>query len=248
MKVEQLEAEIKELKKQIRLLQDIEEIKTLQRKYGYYLEHWMSQEIVDLFADSPDACFDSFPGSKYLGKEGVVRYFFGHFTEPNPEFLHQLMQVQPVIDVSPDGKTAKGRWYGYGPLAIPSGKGVLESIHSGTYENEYVKENGKWKILKLRWKINYTTNPGEGFVKPDRIAAADPINFSKMPKPDTPRKELEARYPSGYIFPFHYKHPITGKETSEGKRNTTVKGVKGYENTYDIKPQKTQKEPKRRSK
>jgi hypothetical protein len=233
MKAAEMEAEIKALKKQVQLLQDIEEIKSLQRMYGYYLEHWMSQEIVDLFADSPDACFDSFPGSKYLGKEGVVRYFKGHFKEPHPEFLHQLMQVQPVIDVAPDGQSAKGRWYGYGPLAIPSGKGILESIHSGTYENEYVKENGKWKILKLRWKINYTTNPGEGFVKPERIAAADPINFDKMPKPDTPRKELDARYPSGYIFPFHYMHPVTGKETSEGKRNASVKGVKGYEKGYE---------------
>jgi len=242
MNVEELETQVKTLQnqvktltKQLSTLQDIEEIKTLQRAYGYYLEHWMFQEIIDCFADSPDAAFDSFPGSTYLGKEGVIRYF-GHFKEPHPEFLHQLMQVQPVIDVAPDGKTAKGRWYGYGPLAIPSGKGVRESIHSGTYENEYVKEDGKWKILKLRWKINYTTTPGEGFVKPERAAAAEPISFSNMPKPDTPRKDLDARYPSGYIYPFHYKHPVTGKETTEGVRNASVKGVKGYEKAYEIHP------------
>jgi hypothetical protein len=242
MNVEELENQVKTLQKQVktltnqlRTLQDIEEIKTLQRAYGYYLEHWMFQEIIDCFADSPDAAFDSFPGSTYLGKEGVIRYF-GHFKEPHPEFLHQLMQVQPVIDVAPDGKTAKGRWYGYGPLAIPSGKGVRESIHSGTYENEYVKEGGKWKILKLRWKINYTTTPGEGFVKPERAAVAEPMSFSNMPKPDTPRKDLDARYPSGYIFPFHYKHPVTGKETTEGTRNASVKGVKGYEKGYGIHP------------
>ena len=181
------------------------------------------------------AAFDSFPGSTFLGKEGVVRYF-GHFKEPHPEFLHQLMQVQPVIDVAPDGLSAKGRWYGYGPLAIPTDKGVRESIHSGTYENEYIKQDGKWKILKLCWKINYTTEPGKGFVKPERIAPADATMLSKMPTPDTPRKELDARYPSGYVYPFHYKHPVTGKETTEGERNASVKGVKGYEKGYEKQP------------
>lgn len=240
MTVEELEAQVKTLQNQVEtltkeltLLRDIEEIKKLQRIYGFYLEHWMYQEIVDLFADSPDAAFDSFPGSKYIGKKGVARYFT-HYREPHPEFLHQLMQVQPVIDVAPDGKTAKGRWFGYGPLCIPSGKGMRESLHSGTYENEYIKEDGKWKFLKIRWKLNYITTPGEGIVKKERIEAAPPVFEINAPEPDTPRKELDARYPSGYIFPFHYKHPITGKESSEGERNASVKGVKGYEKGYEI--------------
>ena len=241
MNAEEMETQVKTMQEQINTLQnevnrlrDIDEIKTLQRAYGYYLEHWMFQEIIDCFADSPDAAFDSFPGSTFLGKEGVVRYF-GHFKEPHPEFLHQLMQVQPVIDVAPDGMTAKGRWYGYGPLAIPTDKGVRESIHSGTYENEYIKQDGKWKILKLRWKINYTTEPGKGIVNPERIAPPGATMLANMPKPDTPRKDIDARYPSGYVFPFHYKHPVTGKETTEGERNAPVKGVKGYEKGYEIK-------------
>ena len=40
---------------QDRTLQDIEEIKILQRAYGYYFEHLMVDEIVDLFAVGPDA-------------------------------------------------------------------------------------------------------------------------------------------------------------------------------------------------
>ena len=124
--VEILQSQVETLTNELTRLKDIEEIKKLQRIYGFYLEHWMYQEIVDLFADSPDAAFDSFPGSKYIGKEGVLRYFT-HYKEFHPEFLHQLLQVQPVIDVAPDGKTAKGRWFGYGPLCIPSGEGMRES-------------------------------------------------------------------------------------------------------------------------
>ena len=43
---------------------------------------------------------------------------------------------------------------------------------------------------------------------------------------DLPARGIDYAYPSGYILPFHFKHPITGKETSEGERNKRVKGVK----------------------
>jgi len=47
-----------------------------------------------------------------------------------------------------------------------------------------------------------------------------------MPKPDIPLDKKDLRYVSGYIFPFHYKHPVTGKETSEGVRNARLKPLK----------------------
>jgi hypothetical protein len=54
MKIEELEAKVKTLENKIRTLEDIEEIKKLQRAYGYYLEHWMAEDIIDCFADGPD--------------------------------------------------------------------------------------------------------------------------------------------------------------------------------------------------
>jgi hypothetical protein len=44
-----------------------------------------------------------------------------------------------------------------------------------------------------------------------------------MPAPDIPVDKADLRYVSGYIFPFHFKHPVTGKETSEGVRNARLK-------------------------
>jgi hypothetical protein len=45
-------------------------------------------------------------------------------------------------------------------------------------------------------------------------------------KSDLPAKGIAYSYPSGYILPFHFKHPVTGKLTTEEKRNEWVKGVK----------------------
>jgi hypothetical protein len=225
MNMDELEARIKSLESQVRTLQDIEDIKKLQRAYGYYLEHWMTQEIIDLFADGPGVALE-WPEGKYLGKEGVKRYFEGN-DKKDPEFLHQLMQLSPVVDIEPDGKSAKGRWYCWGAIAAPVGGGVIPSFQSGLYENEYVKEDGKWKIKRFRWHMTYAVKPGEGLVDPLRIAAADrSAKIMGATTPDIPDTRFEHRYPSGYIFPFHYHHPVTAQPTSEGQRNLSVKGVK----------------------
>jgi len=47
------------------------------------------------------------------------------------------------------------------------------------------------------------------------------------PQADVPRT-FTPRYPSAYIFPFHYKHPVTGKKTSEDERNASIDGVKDW--------------------
>jgi hypothetical protein len=228
MNVEAMEARIKALENQVKILEnqvnalkDVEEIKKLQRAYGFYLEHWMSREVIDCFADGPGVGLH-FPEGSYLGKERV-REYFSNVKEEDPEILHQLMQLSPFITLAPDGKTANGRWYCFGALALTRGGGVEPLWGSGTYENEYVKENGKWKIRSLKWIPNYLIHPGEGWVKPERAAAVDyNVEFNYL-EPDLPPEGIETKYPAGYIFPFHYKHPVTGKGSTEGVRNASLK-------------------------
>ncbi|MFC1920329.1 nuclear transport factor 2 family protein [Chloroflexota bacterium] len=213
MTIEELEAKVGKLEKELTGFRDIEEIQRLQRAYGYYLERWMYKELIDLFSDSPDATLSILVGI-YLGKEGIRRFFTGANEQfEGPETLHQVMQLSGIVDVNPDGITAKGRWYGFGAQALPVGKGVKQMMNGGVYAVDYVKENGTWKILKLTWNPVYTCYPENGWVKPERIAAAADVGgLGTPPEFDKPR-EFETRYPSGYITPFHFKHPVTGKET-----------------------------------
>lgn len=223
MKLADLEARITALEKQSRITQDIEEIKKLQRTYGYYIEQGMRDEIIDLFADGPDVALYLAGLGTFTGKEGVSRYFRSDYKQtPDAEKLTQVMQLSGVVDVDPDGLTAKGRWYGWGGFALPQGGGIRQLYLSGIYENEYIKEDCKWKINVIRHCITYAASPKAGWVKPERVAAIDPNSIMQEPKPDIP-DSTQPRYPSGYIFPFHFKHPITGKETSEKARNTYFK-------------------------
>jgi hypothetical protein len=222
-------ASFKEMEKQVATLKDIEAINRLQKSYGYYLEHWMYEDIIDLFADDPDTTLNLMVGI-YEGIEGVRKYFTGiSRMANNPEFLHQIMQLSGVVDIAPDGKSATGRWYGFGSVALPRGEGVRQMFTTGIYISEYVKKDGKWQILKLMWNPLYTAAPDKGWVAPERLAAAavpSPGNtqqaFSNSPKPDKPR-DVDGRYPSGYIVPFHYKHPVTGKPSTDAKRNASLK-------------------------
>lgn len=219
MDSKQMEARIKALESQVANLRDIEEIKRLQKAYGYYLEHFMNDEIMDLFSDSPDLVLNGASGGKQ-----DLRDFFKSLKDlsRNPEFIHQAMQISGIVDINPDGVTAQGRWYGYGAVALPSGKGVRGISLDGIYTCEYVKEDGKWKIKKLTFHPIFLAPLGEGWVKKERIAA---ITVDTQRKPRGPAKPLdrEALYPSGYIVPFHFKHPVTGKKTTEAKHNALVK-------------------------
>jgi hypothetical protein len=218
--IEELKKQIRELREQIGKFQDIEEIKKLQRSYAYYLEHWMSEEIIDCFSDGPDVALEWLEGT-FLGKDGVRRYFSG-LKQLDPAFLHQLMPVSGIIDIAPDGETALGRWYAFGALAIPMPKGAKQFFMCGTYENKYVKENGKWKIQRVKWNLNYEAYPGEGMLNQKFAAEEDTAYLSKLPEPDMPPSGINPRYPSGYIFPFHYNHPVTGKKTTENKLNAEL--------------------------
>ena len=219
--VKTLQEEVKEKDKQIQLLNDIDAIKKLQCAYGYYLEHWMSQEIVDLFSRREDVS-GTFVEGTYKGQEGIRRYFRPGRKTP-PEFLHQVMQVSPIITVDPVEEKAWGRWYGYGTICARPANDNIDPIYmSVIYEMEYVKEDGVWKILKLAFQMHYAYAPPKYPPAPPATPADSDAEDRPKLSPDE-FAEFDTQYPSGYIYPFHFKHPVTGKATSEAEYNAGLK-------------------------
>ena len=216
-KVKMLEAKIQgmsDLEAKVRMLEDIEQINILQRAYGYYLEHMMVEDIVDLFADGEDIELWVTAG-KFKGKEGVNRlYKYIRDSFPSPEFLHQLMQLSGIVHVNPDGISAKGRWYGLGANALPlKGGKINPGWMNGIYEMEYIKQDGKWKIKKLRWCMTFRASWTESFVESSRRddSPMDRAENKDLGRRGTPE---ETRYPSGFICPFHFENPVSGRKTA----------------------------------
>ncbi len=71
--IQKLEKKIKDLEGQLTKVNDIEEIKKLQRAYGYYLEHWKVAEILDLFSKSPELTVKVHAG-EFRGQKSVRRF------------------------------------------------------------------------------------------------------------------------------------------------------------------------------
>lgn len=219
MTIKELEAKVKILEDKIRTLEDTEEIKKLQRAYGYYLEHWMAEDIIDCFADGPDTELLVAAGH-YIGKENI-RNFFHHGRKgvevrkaESPEFLHQVMQLSGIVHVAPDGRTAQGRWYGFGANAFsaPGGK-INPGWMNGVYEVEYIKQDGRWRMKKVHWCMTFHAPWGESFVPAEkRFDQKIDRPYKRNPnlKPDgAPEETL---WPSGFICPFHFDNPGTGRK------------------------------------
>jgi hypothetical protein len=83
----------------------------------------------------------------------------------------------------------------------------------------YIKEDGIWKIEKLRFDQLYAGTPAVGWVAPDRVAQESTLANLPLPEADIPRT-FYIISPSGNICPFHHMHPVSGKKTSEGLRNS----------------------------
>lgn len=212
------------LNKRLQRVEDVQAIERLQYAYNYYVEHMLKEEIIDCFSDSPDVLLDWLEG-KWKGKEGVREYFDAGQVPP-AEFLHQLIPSAGLITVAPDGKTAKGRWYAFGGVMMPSTESengpqtVSRSFINGIYEIGYVKENGIWKILTIKWTIPYGVRIYDGWIMPEDIAG--PMLKNPTPPgmpPDIPMNPQDLRYVTGYILPYHFKHPVTGEPTGEAARN-----------------------------
>jgi len=223
-KIAQLEATVEKLANQVGRLEDVNAIRRLQYTYGYLIDKCMYAETVDLFADDGEV---RFMGGIYKGKEGVRRLYIGRFRKnftndyngPVYGFLLDHPQMQMIIDVALDRKTAKLR----GRSMMQAGR--HESItqggalprqwwEGGIYENEYVNDNGTWKIKVLDYNPLWHGMFEKGWAH--QPANAYPFSAKTYPEdplgPDVIAPEAHRRlWPETPLVPFHYPHPVTGK-------------------------------------
>ena len=69
---------------------------------------------------------------------------------------------------------------------------------------KYIKENNIWKFKKMHFYLVFRTPLDEGWVKTPVV-----LSMAKG-SADLPATVYKP-YPSGYVIPFHFKNPVTGK-------------------------------------
>jgi hypothetical protein len=196
-----LENQITTLENEAARVQDVSDIERLQRAYGYYLDAAQWDQMADLFAD--DGSIEIGLDGVYKGKDRVRQYLhaLGHGRIGLAQGqLNEHMMLQPAIDVAPEGRTAKGRWIGL----IMAGRYHKSAVWGeGPYENDYVKENGVWKIRKVHWYQTYVVPYAGGRAKNRDVNGG--IHVSKRLPPDEPPTQRYGVWPNVYIPPFHWR-------------------------------------------
>jgi hypothetical protein len=115
------------------------------------------------------------------------------------------MQFQPVIHVSPDGKTAQLRSRA---LSMMGNYGRGGQWMGGVYENVFEKVDGVWKFKHDRVMNTYFAPYEAGWKD---LAQRAPPGVTPSNPPDLPPSGSFDMYPKNFLPPFHYANPVTGK-------------------------------------
>ena len=188
-------------------VKDANDIKRLQRAYGYYVDKGQWDQVADLFA--VDASVEYANEGVYVGQERIREYLKrlggGHNGLAEGQLFNHMI-LQPVVHVTPDGQTAKARWR----TLIQVGQYKKSAQWGeGTYENEYVKEGGAWKLKKLHWYISFLAPYEGGWAKMKPVERVVGDIVKDFP-PDQPPTNVYKPYPAPYVPPYHYENPVTG--------------------------------------
>ncbi len=149
---------LEEMEKRLKVLEDIEEIKQLNE---YYVEHFnppVWEQIEHCF--SKDAVFDAYAG-KAEGREAIRKILTENVSRIHAG-IDEYYVVHPRISVS--GDKAKGSWLLVELIARPRKypfklpflpADYTPDWMSGFQNVEYVREDGRWKISRMHWRINH---------------------------------------------------------------------------------------------
>ncbi|HEY5568853.1 MAG TPA: nuclear transport factor 2 family protein [Gammaproteobacteria bacterium] len=197
--IAELEAIANGIAARLAVLASEREIENLQGKYGYYVDKGLWDEAASLF--SADATYELGQSGVYVGRERVRAALTLMGPEGlEPGQLNNYPMLQPIITVAPDARTAKARWRSDVQLSR-DGKGRWGA---GVYENEYVNEDGVWRISKLHYYVVMWADYDKGWVQ-GPLPVEEP---SKALPPDRPPTSVYESLPNAYVVPYHYAHPV----------------------------------------
>ena len=157
---------------------DIIDIQNIMGRYLAYLDQLSFKGIYDLMAkDHPEITYEMVEDGAYVGPENVKEYMMDrdlHF-QTNPNQVQGWVGLQnivsPRIVFSKDGNRAKAQFNQLSPHAMPRAPYPSdEHIPTaywflGKYDNEFIKIDGEWKLLKVHIIAYMRTPYSEGWIR-----------------------------------------------------------------------------------
>jgi len=158
--VKELERRVLALEKECRRLSDIESIRQMRYRYWRAIRDVDLDALLKLFSEHPRVDFGLGEQMVAVGKEAVENLYKTTVGTWKPQGQYPRGFI-PEIEISGDN-TAKGVWMVEAQV-LDREKKLVTNVGC-LYDEEYVKENGEWKISRL--ETSYTYNQYTSMVPP----------------------------------------------------------------------------------
>ena len=181
-------ARVQRLAQNVERAESVRAVKRLQETYAQYSQFGLWTDMATLFTDNAQL---SYGKADEHGRQAIQQYFVSTFGEGThglkPGGLHTQIVLRPLINVSADGQSAKGRWWEF---SMTGQYGVKAEWAAGIFENEYVRERGVWKISRMHYHPMFAGPYATGWRNIDADQKIVPYHFTPdetgIPIPDLP--------------------------------------------------------------
>lgn len=154
------------LEARISRLEDAEAIRDLKLTYARFCDSGYDADgILGLFDSTESISWESDVFGHHHGPDSI-RSFFENVSSEILWAVH--LMLNPIVRVSPDGRTATGSWYllelatmvARHPQAPPDAV-----IMSGKYDDRFVKRDGVWRFQRIEIDFQQVSNLDRGWVE-----------------------------------------------------------------------------------
>jgi len=157
-----LQGLVEKLTSRVQYLEDVEAIRNLKWEHAQASddqEHIL-ERMMPLFTEDVVLDYEHF--GRFEGKAALRQLIANR---PFPWAIHYM--IPQSVEVAADGRTARDVCYLWEPAIQRNPQtGEEEAVWlGGVYQDEYVKENGQWKIKKMKLKLELLSPYTDGWVK-----------------------------------------------------------------------------------
>jgi hypothetical protein len=172
---------IERLSASVRNATAVRAVKRVQGALNHYREAGQWDEAAKLFTRDAVAQWGD---ARYFGPQAIAAMLREQAlagtgrTRLGEGDLNSHLVFSPVVTIDNDGRIARGRWH---ELSLTGRYGVEANWANGIYENEYLQEQGVWKIRRLHYHPSFVGPYTPGWRNADKSDQVSIVPYHYSP-------------------------------------------------------------------
>ena len=170
------------LARDVERARSIRQVKDLQYSLTHYAQFGLVDEIMTLFSETA-VIEQVYENRTIRGHDAIRRYWTEKLGGQNglgaQQLFHQMF-MSPTVTLNYDGRGASGRWTELTMRGRWNGRNPTADWSGGMQVNDYIRENGVWKISRIRDYHQLEGSWYDGFFAAHPELPLVPYHFSPL--------------------------------------------------------------------